>query len=582
MKLTQQGTAQHFPGYVAAQDYGSNQAALAAADAVAAAAGKQLLIGRPYSITSALTLAARVKFMPGAILTIATAQTLTINDTMEAGLYQIFEYTAFGGKVQFGGTVTAGTTNTPIVQAKWFGAKGDGTTDDYIPISKALKSLPPYGDGSLTWSGELVRCGVVHLSNGTYLTSDNILIGPGTTLEGEGVYHTTLKFTDGAAPSVEKFVVMVDRRGTLGANYTHQVFLRDMEVNGNRTNNAFSSGVQWYGAENNGLSNVGITDCSKRGLIIGGATTSGTTLCSAVNLSNVWVNNVTEGPVCSINSSGFTADMLAVQHGNDAGSTSVPGLLITHSNDVNIGCILTEEPSVLAVLVDESQNINLGQLSVAFTTDDSLANRIALKITGTSSAYISAMVSALRCNTLISDLGWQGGSQRNLTFAGVTTDWAWKTYTTLITAAETEIITLHSRSAAAGPKFDLTGIGNGTSASHTEFNASTTAVPGTYLRLGGTYFNLAAEARDFFGLYADSAQLNLTTLGSHPIVFEPNAAIALTLYPGGCLALKTMNTTARLAISAPVEGMVVFDSTLHTICFHNGTNWQKVTSSNAD
>jgi hypothetical protein len=42
-----------------------------------------------------------------------------------------------------------------------------------------------------------------------------------------------------------------------------------------------------------------------------------------------------------------------------------------------------------------------------------------------------------------------------------------------------------------------------------------------------------------------------------------------------------MSTAQRLAIT-PLEGMQVYDTTLHVVCFYNGTNWQKVTSSNAD
>lgn len=40
-------------------------------------------------------------------------------------------------------------------------------------------------------------------------------------------------------------------------------------------------------------------------------------------------------------------------------------------------------------------------------------------------------------------------------------------------------------------------------------------------------------------------------------------------------------TTSEInAIASPIEGEQYYNTTLHTICFYNGTNWQKVTSTN--
>ena len=263
---------------------------------------------------------------------------------MEAGLYQIFSCIGTG-KVQFGlGAVAK-------VQVKWFGAKGDNGTDDYAAITQALKSLPPFGDGTLyNWSGELMRSGVVHLSPGQYRTSSTIMFGMGTTLEGDGVYHTSLGFSDGAAASTEKFVLMVDRRATLGSYFTHNVYLRDIAITGVSTTNAFSSGVQWYGAENNGLRNVYVGDCSKRGLVIGGDDFSGATKCDKTNLSNIWVNSITEGPGLSINCWTLSGDTVSVDHINDADNAAIAGVQIVASNDVYISALGMENPGRVAVL----------------------------------------------------------------------------------------------------------------------------------------------------------------------------------------------------------------------------------------
>lgn len=44
--------------------------------------------------------------------------------------------------------------------------------------------------------------------------------------------------------------------------------------------------------------------------------------------------------------------------------------------------------------------------------------------------------------------------------------------------------------------------------------------------------------------------------------------------------LPRMTTTQVNAISSPPEGLTVYNTTLNTLCFYNGSSWQKVTSSN--
>ena len=44
------------------------------------------------------------------------------------------------------------------------------------------------------------------------------------------------------------------------------------------------------------------------------------------------------------------------------------------------------------------------------------------------------------------------------------------------------------------------------------------------------------------------------------------------------LLLPRMSTTEINAIPSPAEGLTVFNITLHTLCFFDGTIWQKVTS----
>lgn len=84
-----------------------------------------------HNIGANLTIPVNVTLKPerGAILTMATTKTLTINGGFEAGLYQVFSCTGTG-TVVFGNKV-------PKVYVQWFGAVGDGSTDDGTAINQA-------------------------------------------------------------------------------------------------------------------------------------------------------------------------------------------------------------------------------------------------------------------------------------------------------------------------------------------------------------------------------------------------------------------------------------------------------------
>jgi parallel beta-helix repeat protein len=89
------------------------------------------------AITADTTIPANItlKLERGAVLAVATTKTLTINGGLEAGLYPIFACTGTG-KVNL-------TASTKIQQVypQWWGATGDGSTDDTLAVAAAVASV---------------------------------------------------------------------------------------------------------------------------------------------------------------------------------------------------------------------------------------------------------------------------------------------------------------------------------------------------------------------------------------------------------------------------------------------------------
>jgi hypothetical protein len=239
---TRDGLWPNGPGYIVAADYGTDQAALEAADAVAASAGKQLVIGRTYSITStpANPLTATLKILPGGTISIANGVTLTINGTLDAGLYQIFSCTGTGKVVYGVGAVKE-------VYPQWWGATGDGTTDDFNPVQAAITAAlsPSYVSGAgtpiipVTFIGQfsITSCLNAANSRGVQLQGGGTEIGRGSNIIGKtGAGHAILDVSGSVAATVKglNFVGVTSTLGIItgyttvdGAN--RQVF-RDITI----------------------------------------------------------------------------------------------------------------------------------------------------------------------------------------------------------------------------------------------------------------------------------------------------------------------------------------------------------------
>lgn len=162
---TRNGLWPNGPGYVVARDYGSDRAALVAADAVAAAAGKQLLIGNPYTIDQDVTLSSAVKMMPGAVLTRSGGTHLTIKGKFEGCDGCFADNTATHNWVVFG--VRAASEALP----QWWGGVADGVTISTAAVQAALNAFNGLTAGA--WGGT-VRINGIFALNGNLICPRNV------------------------------------------------------------------------------------------------------------------------------------------------------------------------------------------------------------------------------------------------------------------------------------------------------------------------------------------------------------------------------------------------------------------------
>jgi len=116
--------------------------------AVAAASNKTLVISRPETLEANTIVPAETHllFLKGGAIVQSASFTLSLEGPVTASLRPIFS----GFKPQ---EVTLGVGSVPEVYPQWWGAKGDGQTEDTLALQCALDS----------------GCAVIHLPKGRYL-----------------------------------------------------------------------------------------------------------------------------------------------------------------------------------------------------------------------------------------------------------------------------------------------------------------------------------------------------------------------------------------------------------------------------
>ena len=147
--------------------------------AIAAAAGGRVIITEAptsYRLSSNVTvpLGVTLVFRQGGKLYSDAGVTVTVNGTIEAGLYQIFSGD---------GDVSLAAGSCEYVLPQWWGAVGDNATDDTVAIQSAIDSVTASGGGVLFFPG------------GTYITT-TLYLKDNVTLRGIGSAFSSIKLKD--------------------------------------------------------------------------------------------------------------------------------------------------------------------------------------------------------------------------------------------------------------------------------------------------------------------------------------------------------------------------------------------------
>lgn len=134
--------------------------------ATVATEGNWVVIGAGRSCVARTMTIPKLRIEPGGLLKVVSGNTITITENFEAGVYQ-----TFGNALPGQGTIVfAPTTSLQSIYPQWWGAKGNGSTDDTQAVNSAL----------------LAKGSNVFLPKGSYKVTSNLAIPACAAIVGAG------------------------------------------------------------------------------------------------------------------------------------------------------------------------------------------------------------------------------------------------------------------------------------------------------------------------------------------------------------------------------------------------------------
>jgi hypothetical protein len=197
-----------------------------------------------YTVTTAETIPSNITLVIESGAQIAGAGNLTIEGPLDAPIMQIFNSS---GDISFG--------NDPLVKlvyTEWWGATGDGTTDDTTAIQAAVDSLGDDDGGVIQFLAKTYEC---NITTKQYLTLQGVYGGTG--------------ITDGATPS-DNTILLAHSSGAVidTASGTDQegICIRDMQIQGLGAGTA-CKGIRFRQVLNSRVENVVLYNLSDEGIL---------------------------------------------------------------------------------------------------------------------------------------------------------------------------------------------------------------------------------------------------------------------------------------------------------------------------
>jgi len=244
----------------------------------------------------------------GAVFNVASGKTLTINGDITAGLYQIFS----------GAGIATGTFNAYGISPKWWGAVGDGVTDDSVAIQSAIDKLEANGIPGIIILGDnhaidtkitINKPGIRLLGIGSS-SSHDVVGNPGP--------GTILKWT-GAAGGTVMEIAPIEGAGNRRLDGIH---LDGFSIN---SNGVAAKGLVIKSARKSYF-DVSVFESTDTDIELGVVTTLGEATDIQENIFNIVARNINAGGDClrltgdtSANTSMNLFEVVSIVHKNGIG-----------------------------------------------------------------------------------------------------------------------------------------------------------------------------------------------------------------------------------------------------------------------